>query len=132
MVAMKTPKRTVVASDARTPMSASWQFFAVTAATASGFMWQWEKRSAEEILKGAAFAFYFDCISDARDNGYAGPLPAGPKVPLTHLQIGRVEPAGASSLLPARRNAGEGVLSVTAVSAVDSKRRRTRGGSRAV
>ena len=112
-------------------MSASWKFFAVSAPTASGFTWQWEKRGPEEILMGAPFSFYFDCVSDARKNGYAGPLPAGPKVPLAHLPIGRIEPVGASSALPVQRSAEKVVMTVTAVSAADSTNRRSRGRSSA-
>jgi hypothetical protein len=61
---------------------ASWTFFAVQAPTAFGFMWYWRSESAGSTSTSAPFAFYFDCVADARTSGYTGALPPGPKVPL--------------------------------------------------
>jgi hypothetical protein len=66
-------------------MGASWQFFAVLADTPSGFTWRWQKERASVRVASAAFHYYFDCVSDARANGYSGPLPRGPKVPVERL-----------------------------------------------
>jgi hypothetical protein len=61
---------------------ASWTFFAVDGPTAFAFMWHWRKQSAGSTLTSVPFAFYFDCVADARASGYTGALPAGPKVAL--------------------------------------------------
>jgi hypothetical protein len=104
-------------------MTESWHFFAVRAARPSGFTWQWQKQGARVLVTSAPFDFYFDCVSDARDKGYAGPLPAGPKVPLQRLPTGAIEAKRVSAaLLPRSHNV---VMTVTAVSAGDVKKRRT-------
>ena len=64
---------------------ATWHFLAVRAATPFGFTWQWQKQNGKTVVTSVPFDFYFDCVSDARDNGYAGPLPAAPKVPFPRL-----------------------------------------------
>src|SRR5688572_10755200 len=61
-------------------MHTPWLFFAIAATTPSGFTWQWQKK-ADRTLTSGHFDFYFDCVADARANGYTGPLPTGPKVP---------------------------------------------------
>jgi hypothetical protein len=66
-------------------MQASWQLFAVFADTPSGFTWRWQKERASVPVASAAFHYYFDCVSDARANGYTGPRPPGPKVPVERL-----------------------------------------------
>lgn len=103
------------------PMPKSWHFFAVRAATPSGFRWQWQKQGTPVIVTSVPFDYYFDCISNARDNGYAGPPPGGPKVPLQHLPTGQIEAKTRSP--PPSHNV---VMNVTAVSAGDVKKRRTR------
>jgi hypothetical protein len=54
-----------------------WKFFAVPASGTSRFGWRWREenqgRPARESEK--AFDLYFDCVQDARDNGYSGPNP---------------------------------------------------------
>ena len=65
-------------------MQTTWHFFAVRASTPSGFTWQWQKERRDSgLVTSELFDFYFDCVSDARENGYYGPLPSGPKVPLS-------------------------------------------------
>src|SRR5215212_2812347 len=63
-------------------MTRTWHFFAVRAATTFGFVWQWQKQKGNVIVTSSPFDFYFDCISDARVNGYTGRLPAATKAPL--------------------------------------------------
>jgi hypothetical protein len=105
-------------------MRTSWHFIAVRADTPTGFMWHWQKQGAAVPVTSGPFAFYFDCISDARDKGYIGPLPAGPKTPIERLPGVRETHA-----LPSE--ADSVVMTVTAVSAVDARTRRARGRSRA-
>jgi hypothetical protein len=104
-------------------MTKSWHFFAVRAATPSGFRWHWQKQGAKVPVTSIAFEFYFDCISNARDKGYAGPLPAGPKAPLQHLPTGPIDTQRAPVALPPSSN--NFVMTVTAVSALDVRKRRT-------
>lgn len=92
----------------------SWQFLAIQAQTPSGFVWYWRRQRAEETLTSKAFAFYFECIADARGQGYAGVLPAGPKTPLQHLPKEPAQPG----------------LSIRAVSAKEATQRSTRRRSR--
>jgi hypothetical protein len=65
--------------------AASWTFFAVKAPTAFAFMWYWRRQRAGSTVTSAPFAFYFDCVADARAGGYAGALPAGPRVALPEV-----------------------------------------------
>ncbi|MGZ9013837.1 MAG: hypothetical protein ACXW2L_16435 [Burkholderiales bacterium] len=102
-------------------MPKSWHFFAVRAATPSGFRWQWQKQGTTVIVS-APFDYYFDCISNARDKGYAGPPPAGPNVPLQHLPTGRSKRTRISR---AASTSHDVVMTVAAVSAGDVKQRRT-------
>jgi len=51
-------------------------------------MWHWQKQGPKAPVTSAPFAFYFDCVSDARDKGYVGPLPRGPRTPVERLPIG--------------------------------------------
>ena len=62
-------------------MNTPWHFFAIVAKTSNGFTWQWQKNE-NPTLTSRHFDFYFDCVADARANGYDGPLPAGPRAPL--------------------------------------------------
>ena len=59
-----------------------WQIFAVIAKTPSGFKWQWRRLGGTSAATSVMFDFYFDCITNARTHGYAGPLVVGPNVPL--------------------------------------------------
>ena len=77
-----------------------WEFFAVRAARPSGFTWQWQKQGTRVPATSAPFDYYFDCISDARGKGYAGPLPAGPKLPLKFLPTGPIETQRVLASLP--------------------------------
>ena len=65
-------------------MDTQWHFFATVASAPPGFTWQWQKK-ADHTVTSRPFNFYFDCVTDARANGYIGPLPPGPKVPLRCL-----------------------------------------------
>ena len=65
-------------------MHTPWLFLAIAAKTPTGFTWQWQK-VADPTLTSRHFDFYFDCVADARANGYTGPLPPGPKVALRGL-----------------------------------------------
>ena len=108
---------------------ASWHFFAVLAPLPCGFGWQWQKQGTGAPVTSLLFDFYFECISDARANGYDGPLPPGPKVALPQMpfdpaQTGRLSAA----LSPKSKNV---VMAVTAVSASNAKARRTRVDSQA-
>jgi hypothetical protein len=104
-------------------LATSWHFFAVRAHTASGFTWQWQKQGATVPVTSSPFDFYFDCVSNARENGYDGPLPAGPKAPLQRLPIAPTKTGRVSAPLPP--SASNVVMTVTEVSADDVKRRAT-------
>lgn len=84
-----------------TGLRKSWQFFAVASNAPHGFTWRWQSEGpgSKTAVTGAAFEYYFDCIFDARQNGYTGPLPAGPRVPLKRWPLnansGGVSAAGA-------------------------------------
>ncbi len=80
-------------------MKSSWEFFAIVAATPCGFTWRWRKLGAKAPVTSAVFDFYFDCISNARRNGYTGALPPGPKVPLDRLPDGPVKTGHVSAPL---------------------------------
>ena len=66
-------------------ITTSWQFLAVQAETPPGFVWYWRMQRGAQTLTSEPFAFYFECIADARGKGYGGVLPAGPKSPLQQL-----------------------------------------------
>ena len=78
-------------------MQTSWRFFAVVADTPSRFTWRWRTEGKGAPVVSAVFQFYFDCVSDARANGYTGPLPPGPKIPVEHLPE---HPVGTRSASP--------------------------------
>jgi hypothetical protein len=103
-------------------MALSWQFFAVHATTSSGFTWQWHKQGTAGAALSAPFDFYFDCVSDARRRGYAGPLPAGPKVPVLHLPVDAIDTRVASTVPPSKGHDGV-MMSVKAISAIDARTR---------
>src|SRR5687767_15107217 len=65
-------------------MDTPWCFFAIVTTSPPGFTWQRQKK-ADPTVTSRHFNFYFDCVADARANGYIGPLPPGPKVPLRCL-----------------------------------------------
>jgi len=75
-------------------VTTSWQFFAVSAPTRSGFTWHWHRIGTGAPVTSVPFNFYFDCVSDARKKGYAGQLPTGPKVPLPRLPTAPVRTIG--------------------------------------
>jgi hypothetical protein len=105
-------------------MTKTWQFFAVDANTQTGFTWQWRNEDACAQTTSLVFNFYFDCVSDARLNGYAGPLPQGPKVALEQMPKAG---DGSRSAAPAVRvtSPGRGIT-LTAMSPLDVRKRRTR------
>jgi hypothetical protein len=76
-------------------------------------------------VTSAPFDFYFDCVSDARENGYTGPMPAGPKLPLDPLVTGPVTTDRKSAAMPVQLRSNTGSLIVTPVSAIDGRKRRT-------
>ena len=71
-------------------MSPRWYFHAVCATNAFGFTWHWQCRrpNGSTSRSKVPFEYYYDCIEDARRQGYRGPLPAGPKVALSRLPDG--------------------------------------------
>lgn len=120
------PKRTKARTPAasRIPTRASWNFFAVLGALPAEFKWQWQKQGAGPPVTSPPFDFYFDCISDARVYGYAGPLPPGTKVARQPLQFDPTEMGRALAALAAKSN--NVVMTVSPIPAVDVKARRTR------
>ena len=103
----------------------TWQFIAVRAVTPFGFTWQWQKQNGKTIVTSVPFNFYFDCVSDARDNGYTGPLPAAPKVP--SLRLPDVTPGMKvmAGLAPKAKPATL-VMTVRTLTAAKQKRRTSR------
>jgi len=99
-------------------MRTSWHFIAVRAATPSGFTWHWQKQGPKVPVTSAPFAFYFDCVCDARDKGYSGPLPPGPRTPIEQLPNGLD-----SARVPQSQNPDSAVMTLTPVSASEKKRR---------
>jgi len=57
---------------------------AIPAGEASDFAWTW-RSSSGDIVSAAAFAFYYDCVLDAKEHGY--------EVELTQAQ-GHTAPGG--------------------------------------
>jgi len=103
----------------------SWQFLAVRATTRSGFTWHWHRMGTAVPVTSAPFDFYFDCVSAARKRGYAGPMPAGPKVPLDHLATAAVRTNRVSAARPVElRSGAAGSMTVTPVSAIDVRKLR--------
>ena len=100
----------------------TWQFIAVRAVTPFGFTWQWQRQDGKTIVTSVAFDFYFDCVSDARDNGYAGLLPAGAKVPFPRLPDVTPGMKVIAALAPKAKPANL-VMSVRALTAARQKRR---------
>lgn len=54
-----------------------WEFVAIPCAHAPGFHWRWcaRKRDGARAESERTFELYFDCVQDARRNGYAGAMP---------------------------------------------------------
>ena len=103
----------------------TWQFMTVRAVTPFGFTWQWQKQDERTVVTSVPFDFYFDCVSDARDNGYAGPLPAGAKVPFPRLP--EVTPGmKVMAALAPKAKAANLVMAVRALTATRQKRRASR------
>ena len=71
-------------------MRSRWCFHAVCATNAFGFTWHWQCRRPDGSTSRSRvpFDYYYDCIEDARKQGYRGPLPPGPKVALSALPGG--------------------------------------------
>ena len=113
-------------------MKDSWNFFAVLGSIPSEFKWQWQKQAAVRAAAAAVtsppFDFYFDCVSDARANGYAGPLPPGPRAACEQLPF---NPAGGRrALAPQSAKSNNVMMTVSAMPVLDVKARRTRKRSR--
>ena len=85
-------------------MRSRWCFHAVCATNVFGFTWHWQCRRPDGSTSRSRvpFAYYYDCIEDARKQGYRGPLPAGPKVALSHLPGGSGAPPGSPGVLTVR------------------------------
>ncbi len=107
------------------PVTTSWQFFAIRATTRSGFTWHWYRMGTGAPVTSGPFDFYFDCVSDARKKGYAGRLPAGPKVPLARLPTAPVRTIRVSAVVRPEVPPGAEGMTVTPVSAIDVRKRRT-------
>lgn len=54
-----------------------WRFLAVPADSPSGLVWRWLEERADSSARHSNKDFqpYFECLSDAREHGYAGPNP---------------------------------------------------------
>lgn len=107
----------------RIPIKDSWSFFAVSGTLPSEFRWQWQKQGAAPAVTSPLFDFYFDCISDARANGYAGPLPPGPRAARAQLPFAPAQAGRAPAPQSAKSN--NVMMTVSAMPAVDVKARRT-------
>jgi len=108
-------------------MNTPWHFFAIAATSAPGFTWQWQKR-ANRTLTSGHFDFYFDCVSDARANGYTGPLPSGPKVPLDRLPDLPVQATALSAMpQPSRTRSGPTVITISPMSKAEIGKRKPAG-----
>ena len=120
------PKRTQAPTPVanQIPVKTSWNFFAVLGAIPSEFKWQWQKQGGGPVVTSPPFDFYFDCITDARVYGYAGPLPPGAKVARQQLPFDPAETGRALAALSAKSN--NIVMTVKAIPAVDVKTGRTR------
>jgi hypothetical protein len=105
-------------------IATSWQFLAVQAPTASGFVWYWRRQRAAQTLTSKPFPFYFECIADARRQGYAGTLPAGPKTPLHGLPNEPIAGQAALAKPRATDEAAHAVLSIRPLAAPKATRRR--------
>ncbi|HUP94212.1 MAG TPA: hypothetical protein VM164_04845 [Burkholderiales bacterium] len=103
----------------------TWQFIAVRAVTPFGFTWQWQNQNDKTVVTSVPFDFYFDCILDARDNGYAGALPAGVKVPFPRLPDVTPGLKVMAALAPKAKPA-KLAMTVRALTAAPQKRRASR------
>lgn len=57
-----------------------WRFMALPAGTNSAYVWHWlcENDKGEVELRSArGYAFYYECLEDARRHGYGGLPPQG-------------------------------------------------------
>ena len=108
-------------------ITSSWDFYAVQATTSFGFMWQWRRQGGTSDVTSAPFAFYFDCIADARENGYEGRLPLGPKEPLLHLPAGSVELSRAAAKLRSAAAPQPRTSARSAAAAGQARRDRSQG-----
>ncbi len=68
-------------------MNKSWHFHAVRSNNAFGFRWIWRyvRTDGSSVQSLIPRDYYYDCIQDAREQGYRGPFPAGPKAALDAL-----------------------------------------------
>ena len=103
----------------------TWHFLAVRAITPFGFTWQWQKQNTKAVVTSVPFDFYFDCVADARDKGYAGPLPTAPKVPFPRLPNVTPGMKVMAGLAPKTKPASL-VMTVRAMTAAKQKRGTTR------
>lgn len=56
-----------------------WRFVALPAATQSAYVWHWlceNNRGEVELRSAGGYAYYYECLEDARRHGYGG-LPHG-------------------------------------------------------
>lgn len=56
----------------------TWKFIAVRAKTPYLFRWHWRHSARGEgqpSQSSKKFDLYFDCVQDAREHGYTGPMP---------------------------------------------------------
>ena len=85
----------------RNTMSPGWYFHAVRATNAFGFTWHWQCRRADGSIfrSRVPFDYYYDCIEDARKQGYRGPLPPGPRVALRRLPEDSCDPPQTTGVL---------------------------------
>ena len=65
----------------------AWSFYAIAASNSFGFTWHWRCRRSDGVIYESRkpFAYYHDCVADARSRGYIGGFPPGPSTPLNHL-----------------------------------------------
>jgi hypothetical protein len=110
-------------------MIESWTFFAIRAAKPSGFTWQWQKRDDRVLVTSEPFDFYFDCVFNARNKGYAGALPAGPRVPLDQLPKATVRTKRISAAVPPAIHSRPRAMTTTPISTVGVPKRRPRAAS---
>jgi hypothetical protein len=69
-----------------------WRFVALPAGKGSAYVWHWrhENERGEVLLRSAAgYAFYYECLEDARKHGYGGlgvdPYDTSGEEPLTGM-----------------------------------------------
>lgn len=54
----------------------TWKFLAVPSRASAGFAWRWRQEADDRTRESErTFELYYDCLEDARANGYAGDNP---------------------------------------------------------